>query len=59
MEQITPNPGLIPIAAQQITSLDEIYKLVDLLNKTLKHDNLMFGLRKDLDAGFTITVYRV
>lgn len=31
----------------QITYTDDLYKIVDSLNRTLKHENYMFGLAMD------------
>ena len=35
------------LATRSFTNNDELYKVVDLLNKTLKEYHLMFGLTKD------------
>jgi len=48
------------IASKSLTAHPELYKVVDILNKTLKDYNLMFGLAKD-DNGKTMTfsIYEV
>ncbi|WP_339062796.1 YpmA family protein [Tepidibacillus marianensis] len=35
------------IATLKITATQDLYKIVDLLNKNLKYDDFMFGLAKD------------
>lgn len=35
------------IAKIQVSYSPDLYKIVDILNKTLKYDDLMFGLAKD------------
>jgi len=51
------------IATRTFKTNDELYKVVDFLNKNLKHKDLMFGLAKDnsKDAKDTmvITIYEV
>lgn len=48
------------IAAKDFKANDEMYKIVDYLNKTLKHKNVMFGLTKKQDEGtMTITIYEI
>lgn len=39
--------GIELIAKVQITKTPDLYKIVDILNKSLKYDDLMFGLAKD------------
>ncbi len=39
--------GIELIAKVQITQTPDLYKIVDVLNKALKYDDLMFGLAKD------------
>ncbi|OEF99061.1 DUF4264 domain-containing protein [Vulcanibacillus modesticaldus] len=39
--------GIELIASVKITASSDLYKIVDILNKTLKYDDLMFGLAKD------------
>jgi len=38
---------LIPIAQKSFTMYEDMYKVVDFLNKTLKDKNVMFGLTKN------------
>jgi hypothetical protein len=53
------NPGKLEIiAVKSFKSYDEMYKVVDFLNKTLKHKKLIFGLTKDSEKGtVTISIY--
>lgn len=39
--------GIELIAKIQITQTPDLYKIVDVLNKSLKYDDLMFGLAKN------------
>lgn len=50
---------LMPIAQRSFTSYEEMYRVVDFLNKTLKEKyNIMFGLTKNNeDDSMMITVY--
>lgn len=51
---------LIPIATRTLKAHDELYKVVDFLNKTLKHKKLIFGLTKNnAEDTMTISVYEV
>ncbi len=46
------------IAVKSFKSYDEMYKVVDFLNKTLKEKKLIFGLTKDTQKGsMTISIY--
>jgi uncharacterized FlaG/YvyC family protein len=46
------------IAAQNFSSNDELVRVVDFLNKTLKSKNIMFGISKDKEnQEMTIKVY--
>jgi len=46
------------IAIKSFTSHDEMYKVVDFLNKSLKHRNLMFGMTRNSDENtVTISIY--
>jgi len=45
------------IASRPFKSYDDMYKIVDYLNKTLKHKKVMFGLNKNQDGSMTINVY--
>ncbi|NLC76261.1 MAG: YpmA family protein [Clostridia bacterium] len=48
------------IATKTVKSYDELYIIVDFLNKTLKEHRVMFGLTKDVENGtMTISVYEV
>ncbi|TEB09988.1 YpmA family protein [Pelotomaculum propionicicum] len=46
------------IAVKSFKSYDEMYKVVDFLNKTLKDKNVIFGLTKAAENDtMTISVY--
>lgn len=46
------------IATKTLKSYDEMYKVVDFLNKVLKDKNIIFGLTKDTkNETMTISVY--
>ncbi len=48
------------IALKHFAPWDELYQVVDFLNKSLKDRHLMFGLKKDEQTKqMTITVYEV
>ncbi len=55
------DPGKLElIATKTLTTNDELYKIVDFLNKTLKEKKLMFGLTKNTTENtMTISVYEV
>jgi|GEM_PF-364585 len=46
------------IGAQKFEAYDNMYKIVDFLNRNLRKHNLMFGLSKEQDA-MTMTIYEV
>lgn len=46
------------MAAKNFTSSPELYKVVDFLNKTLKDQNLLFGLSKVDEVTSCITIYQ-
>ena len=46
------------IAVRPFKPYDEMYKVVDFLNKELKNKNLIFGLTKDKDnSSMRISIY--
>lgn len=47
------------VATKNFSSWDELYKVVDFLNKSLKQYNLMFGLKNSAPDIMTITIYEV
>lgn len=48
------------IASKTFKPYDDMYKVVDYLNKTLKHKKVMFGLTRDQEtSSVTITVYEI
>ncbi|MBU4533823.1 MAG: YpmA family protein [Eubacteriales bacterium] len=46
------------LARRQFQNYDEMYKVVDFLNKTLKERDLIFGLTKDKEGTMTISIYQ-
>jgi len=52
--------GIEIIASVKIKESEDLYKVVDILNKSLKYDDLMFGLAKDQEdsSKFVFTIYR-
>ena len=46
------------IAHKSFTKYNEMYKVVDFLNKSLKEKNIIFGLTKDGEK-MTINIYEV
>lgn len=54
------NDKLELIATKRFKSYEEMYKVVDFLNKNLKHKRVMFGLTKDTkDNSMCISIYEV
>lgn len=50
--------NLVMIAAKSFKEYDEMYKVVDFLNKTLKKKNLIFGLTREQGNGIMkISIY--
>ncbi|MEG6615590.1 YpmA family protein [Peptococcaceae bacterium 1198_IL3148] len=49
-------PKLELIAHKSFSNYDEMYRVVDFLNRTLKDKNLIFGLTKSDDT-ITINIY--
>lgn len=48
------------IASKSFKPYDEMYKIVDFLNKNLKDKQLMFGLSKDFQKGtMVIVIYEI
>ncbi|MDI6709454.1 MAG: YpmA family protein [Thermoanaerobacterales bacterium] len=45
------------IATRSFAPYDEMYQVVDFLNKNLKNRGLIFGLTKAKDGRMAITVY--
>ncbi len=47
------------LATQEVAASSDLYILIDFLNRTLKHKDLIFGLSKSQEDGkFTVTVYK-
>lgn len=51
-------PGLKLLGSRHFSGDGDLYKVVDFLNKTLKHRNLIFGLTKDRNGLFKISIYK-
>lgn len=48
------------LASKSFAINPELYKIIDILNKTLKGYNLMFGLTKDNNSQtMTLSIYEV
>lgn len=48
------------IATKKFKHYEDMYKIVDYLNKTLKHKHVMFGLTKDPDdSSMNISIYEI
>lgn len=45
------------LASRQFANYDDMYKVVDFLNKSLKKRDLVFGLTKDQDGTMKISIY--
>lgn len=58
MEQ-RPTGKMELIATKDFSSWEEMYKVVDFLNKNLKQYHLMFGLKNSGENRQTITIYEV
>ncbi|WP_334110459.1 YpmA family protein [Thermodesulfitimonas autotrophica] len=51
-------PKLTLIATRSFKECEELYRVVDFLNKTLKEKRVLFGLTKDSAKGeMTISIY--
>jgi hypothetical protein len=46
------------LATRTFKAYDEMYKVVDFLNKTLKDYNVIFGLSKDEHGQMVISIYK-
>ncbi|SHI72324.1 YpmA family protein [Desulfofundulus thermosubterraneus] len=48
------------IATKSFAPYPEMYKVIDFLNKNLKHKKIMFGLTKDPEKGkMIISIYEI
>lgn len=48
------------IATRSFPPYSEMYKVVDFLNKALRHKKVMFGLTKDQQSGYmVISIYEI
>ncbi|RKO67207.1 YpmA family protein [Desulfofundulus salinus] len=48
------------IATKSFTPYPEMYRVIDFLNKNLKHKKVMFGLTKDPEKGkMIISIYEI
>lgn len=59
MEEEGKNQGKLElIAFKSFNTNDEMFYIIDFLNKSLKDKNIMFGLTKDKEQGkMTINIY--
>lgn len=54
------NTGKLEVKAKQnFANYDEMYKVVDFLNKNLKEKKVIFGLTKESDEKMAITIYEI
>jgi hypothetical protein len=51
------NDKLELIATKKLSVNEELYKLVDFLNKNLKNKNIMFGLSKPDETTMVVSIY--
>ncbi|WP_244153502.1 YpmA family protein [Halobacillus karajensis] len=60
MEVVWMENKIETLSTVRIQKSDDLYKIVDTLNRTLKEKNLMFGLALDDDDADTavFTIYR-
>ncbi|MFZ5900208.1 MAG: YpmA family protein [Bacillota bacterium] len=56
-KQQSGRSGLEMIANQSFAAYDEMYRVVDFLNKALKNRGLIFGLTQEKDGSMTIAIY--
>lgn len=53
-------PKLTLLATRSFKECEELYRVVDFLNKTLKDKRVLFGLTKDSNKGeMTISIYEI
>jgi len=45
------------LASRTFKAYEEMFKVVDFLNKTLKHKRVIFGLSKDDEGNMIISIY--
>jgi len=59
LENNNPQPGKLEIiAVKSFKESPEMYKIIDFLNKSLKHKQVIFGIKKDDQADtMRITIY--
>lgn len=60
-KQIQPSPvtlpaGLVVLASKRIAAHPELYKIIDLCNRTLRDKGIVFGLSKQGDE-MLVTIY--
>jgi hypothetical protein len=46
------------ISARAFEPYDQMYRVVDFLNKSLKNRDLVFGLSKDEDGKMVVAIYK-
>lgn len=51
---------LIPFATKTLPADEKLFRMVDFLNKSLKEENIMFGITKDsVKNTMTVSIYRL
>ncbi|WP_029420360.1 YpmA family protein [Alicyclobacillus macrosporangiidus] len=60
MAETQPDGKLAVIGTQILTATEDLYQLVDFLNRNLKDKNVVFGLSKapDAEGKMVLTLYR-
>jgi len=59
LENELPEMSIETIASGKYKIEGEIHRLITLLNKTLKRDDFIFGLRKDEEGLCEVKIYKV
>lgn len=55
--KLTPPEQLTVLASKRISAHPELYKVIDLCNRTLREHGVVFGLSKNGDS-MTVTIYQ-
>lgn len=58
MAETDTGVGLELLAVRTFKPYDEMYKVVDFLNKTLKEREIIFGLSRNQDGEMVISIYK-
>ncbi len=54
-----PESQIKLVASRQFASSGDFHQVVTFLNRTLKDDNLIFGLSRDEEGIYRLNIYRV